>query len=359
LYFLFKQIYKILKKLFIINTLLILIISCGENTLIKESGKPQIDFVLPSEFAIGDTIEIYGTNFGDPSQYSFLVFGDTLKIPASKCLWWTISKIRVIVPKISTNKLYIIVDKDTSNVVKIKINIVPKIDTVEVPSGTFIMGSRDGLPDEQPEHEVVITSNLIVSKYEVNQRLFYQVMGYNPSLFKDYRLPVDSIEWSVALDFCNKLSEIYGLKPVYTFTGNNATWDTTANGWRLPTEAEWEYLCRAGSNSDYSGSNVVDHLGWYNQNSGLMPHPVGTKQPNAFGLYDLHGNVWEWCWDWYASNYYKNSPQINPKGPIEGSRRVARGGSYFDGNSFARSSNRFYLPEFLKQTGFRIVRNKQ
>lgn len=348
-----------MRKLIFINIIFIFLISCGENTLITESGKPQIDLVMPSEFAIGDTIEIYGKNFGNPSIYSFLVFGDTLKIPASKCLWWTISKIRVVVPKIISDKLYMISDKDTSNIVKIKINVLPKIDTVEVPGGSFIMGSRDGLQDEQPEHEVLIIGTLIVSKYEVTQRLFYQVMGYNPSLFKDNRLPVDSIQWSVAIDFCNKLSEMYGLNPVYRFTGNNAIWDTTANGWRLPTEAEWEYLCKAGSNSDYSGSNVVDHLGWYSQNSGLMPHPVGSKQPNAFGLYDMHGNVWEWCWDWYASDYYKNSPKINPIGPITGPRKVARGGSYIDGNSFARSTNRFYLPEFLKQTGFRIVRNKQ
>jgi len=348
-----------LKRLIVINTFLLFLIGCGGNTLITESGKPQIDNIIPSEFSVGDTIEIYGTNFGDPSIYSFLIFGDTLKIPSSKCLQWTISKIRVVVPQIITNKLYLIRDKDTSNVFKIRINIIPKIDTVEIVGGSFIMGSRDGLPDEQPEHEVVITGKLIVSKYEITQRLFYQVMGYNPSLIKDNRLPVDSIQWSVALDFCNKLSELYGLKPVYQFTGNNAIWDTSANGWRLPTEAEWEYLCKAGSNSDYSGSNVVDHLGWYNMNSGLMPHPIGTKQPNAFGLYDMHGNVWEWCWDWYASDYYQNSPKINPKGPNEGSRRVARGGSYIDGNSFARSSNRFYKSEFLKQTGFRIVRNKQ
>lgn len=348
-----------MRKLFILYLLLIIVtIGCGENTLITESGKPKIDKVIPTDISVGDTIEIYGTNFGNPSIYSYIFLGDTTKIPSSKCLNWTISKIRVIVPKLNFEKIFVVVDKDTSNIFPIKINILPKIDTLEINGGDFTMGSRDGSKDEQPEHEISITGTLIVSKFEITQRVFSQVMGYNPSMIKDFRLPVDSIEWSVAVDFCNKLSELYGLTPVYKFTGNNASWDTTANGWRLPTEAEWEFLCKAGSNSDYSGSNVVDHLGWYNMNSGLQSHPVGTKQSNAFGLYDMHGNVWEWCWDWYSSEYYSNSPKSNPKGPAAGNRRVARGGSYNQGNSFARSSNRFYQKEFLPQTGFRIVRNK-
>lgn len=348
-----------MRKLFILYILLIIIIiGCGENTLITESGKPKIDKIVPTKISVGDTIEIYGTNFGNPSIYSYIFMGDTTKIPSSKCLNWTISKIKIIVPKVDISKIFVVVDKDTSNIFPIKINQLPKIDTVEIIGGNFTMGSRDGLKDEQPEHEVSITGTLIVSKFEISQRVFSQVMGFNPSMIKDNRLPVDSIEWSVAVDFCNKLSELYGLTPVYKFTGNNASWDTTANGWRLPTEAEWEFLCKAGSNSDYSGSNVVDHLGWYNMNSGLQSHPVGTKQANAYGLYDIHGNVWEWCWDWYSSEYYSNSPKSNPQGPTSGNRRVARGGSYNEGNSFARSSNRFYQTEFMPQTGFRIVRNK-
>lgn len=338
--------------------MLYIFIGCAENTLITESGKPEISKITPMEVSSGDTLEIYGVNFGTPTLYSYVFFGDSIKIPSSKCLQWTISKIRVVVPKNAEKRIYVLIDKEKSNAFEIKINVISKIDTVEIAGGKFIMGSRDGLKDEQPEHEIEITRTLIVSKYEVSQKLFYQVMGYNPSIMKDFRLPVDSIQWSSAIDFCNKLSELYGLKPVYKFTGNNAVWDTTANGWRLPSEAEWEYLCKAGSNSDYSGSNVVDHLGWYSMNSGLQPHPVGTKQANKFGLYDMHGNVWEWCWDWYSSEYYLNSPKIDPKGPSTGTRKVARGGSYMEGNSFARSSNRFYQVEFLPQTGFRIVRNK-
>lgn len=350
---------KNLRKLSIILLfLLFTIIGCDETTLIIEGGKPRIDKIVPSDILIGDTIDIYGNNFGDPSIYSYIFVGDTTKIPSSKCLQWTISKIKIIVPKVNFNKIFVIVDKDTSNIYPIKVNFIPKIDTVEIAGGNFIMGSSDGLKDEQPEHEVSITGTLIVSKYEISQRIFTQVMGYNPSIIKDNRLPVDSIEWNVAVDFCNKLSELYGLTPVYTFTGNNALWDTLANGWRLPTEAEWEYLCKAGSNSDYSGSNVVDHLGWYSMNSGLQSHPIGTKQANFFGIYDMHGNVWEWCWDWYSSEYYLYSPKTNPKGPTDGTKRVARGGSYNQGNSFARSSNRFYQTEFLPQTGIRIVRNK-
>ena len=352
----FINLIKKAKHIIFFSALILLLFSCEENAIITEFGPSSIDYLSKNETFIGDTITIFGVNFGDPSVNSFVVFDDTTIVPSSECLLWTISKITLIVPNTTNDSLYVITEIDTTEPIYIKINKIAPFETIKVNGGEFLMGSKDGFKDEQPEHYVTISHTLFVGIYEVSQLLYKQVMGVNPSTTKNNNLPVDSVEWSQALEFCNRLSEIQGLTPCYKFTGNNATWDTTANGWRLPTEAEWEYLCRAGSKTDYSGSYSAENLGWYNMNSGLQLHPSGLKQANAFGLFDMHGNVWEWCWDWYGSDYYASSDKINPKGPITGLRRVARGGSYIDGNSYLRSSNRTYLEENLPYTGFRICR---
>jgi formylglycine-generating enzyme required for sulfatase activity len=344
------------KHIIFLLALILFSLSCEENSIITESGPSSIDYLSKNETFIGDTITIYGVNFGNPSINTFVVFDDTTIVPSSQCLLWTISKITLIIPNTLNDSLYVITETDTTKPIQIVINKIAPFETVKIDGGEFLMGSKDGFKDEQPEHYVIITHSLIVGKYEVSQLLYKQVMGVNPSTIKGDNLPVDSVEWSAALEFCNRLSEIQGLTACYKFTGNNATWDITANGWRLPTEAEWEYLCRAGSTTDYSGSYAIENLGWYNMNSGLQLHPFGQKQGNAFALFDMHGNVWEWCWDWYGSEYYTSSDKINPQGSAAGERRVARGGSFIDGNSYLRSSNRSYLEENLPYTGFRICR---
>ena len=198
---------------------------------------------------------------------------------------------------------------------------------VYVSGGTFTMGATseqgsDAESDEKPTHSVTLSSYYIC-KYEVTQALWRAVMGSNPSNFKGDNLPVEWVSWNDCQTFINRLN---------SYTGRN---------FRLPTEAEWEFAARGGNYSrhyKYSGSNYIGDVAWYGGNSGSSTHPVGTKQPNELGLYDMSGNVWEWCSDWYSS--YSSSSQTNPKGPQSGSDRVLRGGGWSYNARYCRVSGR-------------------
>ena len=198
---------------------------------------------------------------------------------------------------------------------------------VRVEGGTFRMGATseqedDADSDEKPVHSVTLSSYYI-GKTEVTQALWQAVMGSNPSNFKGADLPVECVSWDDCQEFIQKLNRL---------TGRN---------FRLPTEAEWEFACRGGNNSrgyKYSGSNYIDNVAWYWDNSGGKTHPVGTKAPNELGIYDMSGNVWEWCSDWYAD--YTSYSQTDPTGPQSGSFRVSRGGSWGSIARCCRSSGR-------------------
>ncbi|MCK5153733.1 MAG: formylglycine-generating enzyme family protein [Spirochaetales bacterium] len=236
----------------------------------------------------------------------------------------------------------------------------PEDGFVLVRGGTFQMGSAD-ISNAKPVHSVTVSS-FYMSKYEVTQGEYKAVMGSNPSdsgkgIGDKY--PVNKVNWNEAVEYCNKLSRKEGLTPVYSGSGNNISMNINANGYRLPTEAEWEYAARGGNSSrgyTYSGSNTIGSVAWYKDNSGSKSHPVGQKQANEIGLYDMSGNVWEWCWDWYGS--YSSGRQTDPTGKSSGSSRVFRGGSWGAGASGCRSADRgYYYPSdrgyFL---GFRLVR---
>ncbi len=194
---------------------------------------------------------------------------------------------------------------------------------VLIPAGEFMMGSPEGEGDydERPQHKVIITRPFYMQTTPVTQAQWKKVIGRkflrrtkNPSYFKGDDLPVERVSWKDAQRFLEKLNQ-----------------KEQKGRYRLPTEAEWEYACRAGSATKYSFGNDEGRLGeyaWYDKNSGGKTHPVGQKKPNAWGLYDMHGNVWEWCSDWYDKDYYRNSPSRNPKGPTNGRYRVLRGGSW-------------------------------
>ncbi len=229
---------------------------------------------------------------------------------------------------------------------------------VLVEGGTFQMGSTNGESDEKPLHSVTLSS-FYIGKYEVTQKEWQAVMGSNPSNFKGDKRPVEKISWYDAVEFCNKLSQKEGLTPAYTINGTNVTCNWQADGYRLPTEAEWEFAARGGNKSKgytYSGSNNLDEVGWYYSNSGSETKEVGTKKANELGIYDMSGNVWEWCWDWKDS--YPSSSQMNPKGASSGSNRVNRGGSWSDGDYNCRVARRGhnYPGNSSISLGFRLSR---
>ena len=195
---------------------------------------------------------------------------------------------------------------------------------IAVEGGTFQMGSNSGESYEKPVHQVTLNS-FSIGQTEVTQELWEAVMGSNPSYFKGPKLPVESVSWNACQTFITKLNQLTGQQ------------------FRLPTEAEWEYAARGGNQSKgytYSGSNNIDEVAWSYENSSRKTHDVATKAPNELGLYDMSGNVWEWCQDWYGSDYYSSSPINNPIGPSSGSYRVRRGGSWGNFATFCRVAYR-------------------
>jgi len=240
---------------------------------------------------------------------------------------------------------------------------------VYVPSGSFTMGDvwGDGESFEKPTHQVTLSS-FYIGKYEVTQKEYETVMGRGESWLSTRgagdSYPAYLVSWFEAVEYCNKLSEAEGLSKCYTINDTNVTCNFSANGYRLPTEAEWEYAARSGGRDDrkYSGTNIESELGnyaWYSINSDSKTHPAGTKKANDLGIYDMSGNVWEWCWDWFDSIYYSTSSASNPTGPNIGNRRVIRGGSWFYGSYWCRTAFRGTSnpsSDILTVT-FRILRN--
>ena len=219
------------------------------------------------------------------------------------------------------------------------------VEMVVIPAGSFEMGSAHGREEERPVHKVMVDS-FLMDKYVVTQTEFEKLgedadppFG-NTSHFKGPNLPAEMVTWPQAARFCNARSLLEGLKPCYS---DKAECDFDASGYRLPTEAEWEYACRAGTSAAYSFGNDTRPLGdfaWFADNANNKTHPAGQKRPNPWGLYDMHGNVVQWCNDVYDPSYYKNSPDRNPRGPAKGKEYVLRGGSWKAPADELRSSYR-------------------
>ena len=250
-----------------------------------------------------------------------------------------------------------------------------------IKGGTFNMGSPENelqRNEDEKQHSVTV-SDFYIGKYEVTQKEYQEVTGENPSYFKGEDLPVENVTWYDAINYCNLLSEKQGLEPVYEINGENVTWSKEKNGYRLPTEAEWEYAGRAGTTTVFNTENSIsaDEANFYGhypygieenyfsqENLDTKPGvyrqtttKVGSFSPNKWGLYDIHGNVREWCFDYYGTYDLENTN--NPSGPANGTLRVNRGGSWNDYAKHMRSAYRgsFEPDQAMNNTGFRIVRN--
>ena len=251
---------------------------------------------------------------------------------------------------------------------------------VSVKGGKFLMGSPESenwRSDDELQHEVTV-SDFMISPYEVTQAEYSRLMGDNPSSFRGDNLPVENVTWLEAVNFCNAKSESEGLTPAYKVDGAKVTWNLSADGYRLPTEAEWEYACRAGTRTPFNlehsigadEANFYGHYPYEIEENYFSQHKLTTKpgiyrattvepgqfQPNKLGLYDMHGNVGEWCWDIYAP--YDVNARTNPTGPVSGTRRVNRGGGWNDFAKNMRSAYRAAAPQErrLYNVGFRLAR---
>jgi formylglycine-generating enzyme required for sulfatase activity len=207
-------------------------------------------------------------------------------------------------------------------------------------AGEFEMGSENGGEDEKPIHTVLISQDFYLAESEVTQAQYKKVMGINPSHFKDADFPVDTVSWNDAQEFCNKLSQ------------------TENREYRLPTEAEWEYACRAGTKTEYFWGDKFDvKHAFIVDNTKGKPQQAASTKPNPWGLYDMSGNVWEWCQDWYSDKTYKSNPEVDPQGAAFGQFKVIRGGSWDYCNMCCRSAYRGSRDPGCKSSGvgFRVV----
>ncbi len=322
---------------------------------VVEAGQLYLNDKMVKSFNIGESIKIPKLVTGSHNlKYISNGYIDSQNIIVSEN---KISIVNFLGKRIPTSVAKIKPSSVVKNTVKRK-NIQPTIELILVKAGTFEMGSKIGNNYSKPKHIVIISKDFNIGKFEVTQKQWKDIMGNNPSHFKGDNYPVESVSWRDTLEFCNKLSIAEGLIPAYIIKDNKVTIDKSSNGFRLPTEAQWEFAGKGGVNSQtftFSGSNTYEDVSWNKNNAKNQTHNVGSKYPNEIGIYDMSGNVFEWCWDLIGS--YQKNKVTDPTGSTTGSLRVRRGGSWVNNASFLSIIDRNGYGQSLKSNnlGFRVV----
>lgn len=360
---------KIFKITFIFTFIFVLFInlnSCKEDEILTPTIQNSLTNIVNTNITVGDTVVLKGNFPINNTLYSIKLINKVTNytIPNQSIINSTISTIEFIYPyDFIGDSLYIVFNDKLDSTYKFHYNLKLYFDFDKkiIQTTNFKIGSDIGLNDESPVSSIFLSHQLEVSTFEINQRTWYSVMLKNNSSTKNLKLAVDSITWIDAIEFCNKLSSQSGLNEVYNIldtTNQIVEWNENTNGWRLPTEAEWEFLAKGNTTDDTFQNKPANEVGWFLSNSGVRLNQSGLKSANIHGLFDMNGNVWEWCWDNYQADYYTNlNNSKNPKGPNDGNRKVKRGGSFRTGSFFIRASNRSIDDDNLYGTGLRIVRN--
>ena len=331
---------------------------------------PVIESMSSTNLMPGQTVDLNGKNFGH-SQGLSTVQIDGNVVSRNNISLWTDKKVTLQVPSNLTPAVYkisVTVDNVQSNLFSFTIKEVVQppayfIETVLISKGNFMMGTDDDDMWANPKHQVTLTKDFYMGKTEITQVLWKQATATYPDYLPDDKgdnKPATVLSWLAVVQWCNNASTKDKLQQCYTINGDEVTCDFTKNGYRLPTEAEWEYACRAGTTGDASFSGNVQDYAWMGSNSGKHINDVAQKLPNPWGLYDMYGNAEEWVWDWLDS--FDDSPVTDPTGPktFEGNGKVVKGGSC---NSTDSQMKSWFRQDFGAETrdrkiGFRVVRNK-